>query len=49
MADHVVLPVTQTLLMNNPFVITQAATFQRTGSFDPSLSYRELMCRVLRR
>ena len=30
-------------------VIAQAVTFLRTGRFDPDLTYRELMLRVLRR
>jgi triacylglycerol lipase len=48
MADHITLPVTHTFLMNNPMVIAQTIIFLRRGEFDHSLTWRDLMRRIVR-
>lgn len=43
LADHIVMPVTHTFMMNNPLVIVQVLTFLAEGRFDHSLTYEDLL------
>ncbi|HET9067084.1 MAG TPA: alpha/beta fold hydrolase [Amaricoccus sp.] len=49
MADHIVMPVTHTFLMNNPLVIAQVVSFLEAGTFDHSLTMGDLVRRAIDR
>lgn len=43
MADHIVLPVTHTFLMNNPIVVAQVLEFLRNGKFNHELTMLDMV------
>lgn len=43
MSDHIVLPVTHTFMMNNPNVLAQMLVFLDQGTFDPEVSWIDVV------
>ncbi|WP_170558999.1 alpha/beta fold hydrolase [Ruegeria atlantica] len=47
MADHIVLPVTHTFMMNNPRVMAQALHFIEFGQFDPQITWLDGVMEII--
>ncbi|WP_299644640.1 alpha/beta fold hydrolase [uncultured Ruegeria sp.] len=47
MADHIVLPVTHTFMMNNPRVMAQALHFIEFGQFDPKITWLDGVMEII--
>ncbi|WP_424831297.1 esterase/lipase family protein [Ruegeria sp.] len=47
MADHIVLPVTHTFMMNNPRVMAQALHFIEFGRFDPQITWLDSVMDII--
>ncbi|MEM0946267.1 MAG: alpha/beta hydrolase [Pseudomonadota bacterium] len=49
LADHIVLPVTHTFMMNDPVVMAQILTFLHDGQFDHDLDFGDVLRNALDR